>query len=238
MKLAIIGYGKMGKEIEKTAIERGHKIGAVIDTETDWINCLDQFKSCDVAIEFSLPQVAPSNIVKCFDHRIPVVSGTTGWTEHLEEIVSLCYAKNGALFHASNFSVGVNIFFEINRRLAEIMNKHQAYDVSLSETHHIQKLDSPSGTAISLANDILSIVDRKTSWVNYASHEKDLLDILSFREDQVPGTHEVLWKSDIDSITIRHKAKNRKGFAIGAVMAAEFLPGKHGFFGMKHLLNL
>jgi 4-hydroxy-tetrahydrodipicolinate reductase len=238
MKLAIIGYGRMGKEIERSAIERGHSIGVIIDRDEDLNLQLDQFVTCNAALEFTRPEAAPSNLKKCFESGIPVVCGTTGWKNQQEEIISLCTSLNGSLFHASNFSIGMNIFFAINRHLAEMMNDHDDYDVRIKEIHHQQKLDSPSGTAITLANDILESVHRKTKWVNHPSDERCYLEIISEREGQVPGIHEVEWDSGMDSLVIRHEAKSRKGFVLGALMAAEFISGRKGIFGMKDLLDL
>lgn len=238
MKLALLGYGKMGKEIEKIALDRGHTIGAILDNEEDWILKAELLRSCDVAIEFSIPAVAPVNVTRCFELGIPVVSGTTGWTEQLGEAGRKCTELNGTFFQASNFSIGVNVFFEINRRLAQFMNAYPEYGVSMKEVHHSQKLDSPSGTAITLAKDILASVDRLNGWVNMPSSDEDQIGITSIREGQVPGTHEVIWDSEIDKITLIHEAKNRKGFALGAVLAAEFILGKKGVYGMKQLLNL
>jgi 4-hydroxy-tetrahydrodipicolinate reductase len=237
MKVALLGYGKMGKEIEKVLLDRNHTIFTIIDKEEDWEQN-EQLLHCDVAIDFSTPQSAPLNLLRCFEKGIPVVCGTTGWLDRYDEIQTACTRLNGALFFASNFSIGVNIFFEINRRLAFLMNSHEDYDVLLREIHHIQKLDSPSGTAVTLARDLLEAVDRKKSWVNSVSENSHDLQILSQREGLVTGIHEVEWKSSIDMLMIRHEAFNRRGFAMGAVLAAEFIPGKSGIFGMKQLLNL
>jgi 4-hydroxy-tetrahydrodipicolinate reductase len=238
MKLALIGYGKMGKEVEKAALASNHFIGTIIDNEEDWHKNRDQFLKCDVAIEFSIPSMVISNLYKCFEAGIPVVTGTTGWNDRLAEVSETCSDKNGTLFYSSNFSIGVNIFFEINRRLASIMNRYGEYDIKLTETHHVQKMDAPSGTAITLANDIIAGIERKKTWTNLGAGNDSQLEILSIREGSVPGIHAIDWISDIDKISIRHEAFNRQGFARGAVMAAEFVIGKKGIFGMNDLLNL
>lgn len=238
MKLALIGYGKMGKEVEKAALASKHTIGTIIDNNEDWHTNWDQFQGCDAAIEFSIPSMAVSNLFKCFEAGIPVVTGTTGWNERMDEVAAICSEKNGTLFYSSNFSIGVNIFFEINRRLASIMNRYGEYDIKLTETHHIQKMDAPSGTAITLANDIIAETERKKNWINSASGDKSQLEIQSVREGSVPGIHAIEWISDIDKISIRHEAYNRQGFARGALMAAEFVIGKKGIFGMNDLLKL
>jgi len=229
----------MGRTIEQIAIERGHTIVSAIDiNNTDEFRS-EAFRSADVAIEFSTPHVAFDNYQQCFAANIPVVSGTTGWTHRFDEIINQCKAEEKTFFYASNFSVGVNIFFAINSHLAKLMNSFPAYDVDLKEIHHIHKLDAPSGTAITLAENILKEIDRKSAWHLAQKDEScspDELNILALREDEVPGTHEVKYESDIDSITIRHEAKSRTGFALGAVLAAEFTAGKKGIFGMKDLL--
>lgn len=236
MKLALIGYGKMGKEIEKAALAGNHSIELIIDNEQDWVEKRELLSKCDVAIEFSIPAVVVNNLKACFESGIPVVTGTTGWSNRLEEVSSLCAANNGTLFHSSNFSIGVNIFFEINRKLAAIMDKYSEYDCRITEIHHTQKLDAPSGTAITLANDIISETERKESWVNSSTAEPGKLEITSVREGTVPGIHEISWTSGIDKINIRHEAFNRQGFAKGALLAAQFVLGKKGIFGMKDLM--
>jgi len=238
MKLALIGYGKMGKEIEKAAIAANHSIGAIIDNEQDWLSNRDQFLDCEAAIEFSIPSVVVNNLKNCFEAGIPVVTGTTGWNRHLDEVTAACTKKNGTLFYSSNFSIGVNIFFEINRRLSSVMDRYTEYGVKLTETHHVQKMDAPSGTAITLANDIINSVERKKNWLNAATSDPLQLEIHSIREGSVPGIHEIEWTSDIDRISIRHEAFNRQGFARGALLAAEFVKGKKGIFGMSDLLKL
>lgn len=237
MKIALIGYGKMGKMIEQVAVKRGHSISAKIDkdsTETDW----DHVKKSDVAIEFSMPATAVANIKKCFGFNVPVVVGTTGWYEHLDEIKSLCASTNQAILPATNFSIGVNLFFHINKKLAQAMENLPEYNVFIEETHHTQKLDAPSGTAITIAQGILAELSRKTKWelAQDVKGEKDL-SITSFRVDDVPGTHSVRYTSDIDDIEIKHTAHNRSGFAIGAVIAAEWIKDKKGFFSMCDLIG-
>ena len=237
MEIALLGYGKMGKEIASVAEERGHEISATIDSEADWMEKIDDLRRCDVAIDFSTPDTAVDNIMKCFNIGMPVVVGTTGWYDQLESVVHDCRQRgDAALFVASNFSLGVNILFDINRRLADIMNRYPQYDVRIAETHHIHKLDAPSGTAITLANDILDRMDRKEEWKLNATHPCEL-DITAHREGEVSGIHEVTYDSDVDTLSIRHEAKSRKGFALGAVLAAEFLAGKRGYFTMSDLLK-
>ena len=241
MKIAIIGYGKMGRIIEQIAIQRGHSIVATIDIDNPDDFQSEAFRSADVAIEFSMPSVAFENYRHCFAADVPVVSGTTGWTHRLNDIKKQCEEEGKTFFYSSNFSIGVNIFFAVNRYLAKLMNHFPAYDVDLKEIHHVHKLDAPSGTAITLANDIIEDIDRKNAWrlaQEGASCNADELNITALREDEVPGTHEVRYDSNVDSITIRHEAKSRVGFALGAVLAAEFTAGKKGFLQMKNLLNI
>lgn len=235
MNIAIIGYGKMGRVIERIALERGHTITAKITSkEADFSP--EVLKGSDVAIEFSIPGAAISNMSKCFQASVPVVVGTTGWMDQLEQVTQECTSKNGGLFYASNFSVGVNIFFKVNQLLAKLMNP-QDYQVSMEEIHHTQKLDSPSGTALTLANQILDNVDRKDSWVESESPETDQLGITAKRIANTPGTHIVTYENAIDKIEIMHEAKGREGFALGSVLAAEFMAGKEGIFGMDDLLS-
>jgi 4-hydroxy-tetrahydrodipicolinate reductase len=235
MRIALFGYGKMGKEIEALAIQRNHKI--VLKVNSKSASDID-LSNTDVAIEFSQPQHAVENILTCFDQDTPVVIGTTGWLEKLEYIKSLTKEKNQSCFYASNFSVGVNIFFEINRKLAKIMNTRSEYDVTLEEIHHIHKLDAPSGTAITLANDIINNLDRKEKWINSSSQDNKVIEITSVRTENVPGTHVVKYSSEIDDIELKHTANNRKGFALGALMAAEFIQDKKGFYGMPDILQI
>jgi len=242
MKIALLGYGKMGKAIEAIATERGHEIGVTIDDEDDWMNRLDDLRDCDIAVDFSTPATVVGNIMRCFDLNIPVVVGTTGWYDQLESVVHDCQQRGQALFVASNFSIGMNMMFELNRRLAQLMNNYDEYEVEITETHHIHKLDAPSGTAITLADDIIEELDRKDEWqlrsANGKEHRirKHAIPITSIREGEVPGIHEVVYDSDIDTITLRHSAKSRKGLALGAVMACEYMKGKSGYHTMRDLL--
>jgi len=237
MKIALSGYGKMGKEIEKIALERGHEIIVTFNDPSDWNEKLDELANADVAIEFSMPHSVVSNIFKCFDANVPVVVGTTGWFEQLDHVKDVCKEHNQSLLYASNFSIGVNLFFELNKTLAKLMNEHESYAVSLEETHHTAKVDSPSGTAIKLANDVIDNLERKDVWINEKSDKDYELEIESLRVENVPGTHVVKYDSEIDSIEITHTAKSRVGFAKGAVLAAEWLPTKKGVFTMSDLLK-
>jgi len=238
MKIALIGYGKMGKEIEQIALSRGHEIVSIIDINNQEDYDSPAFKSADVAIEFTAPAVAYNNYMKAFNAGVKVVSGSTGWmAEHGDEIKELCEKGGNTLFWASNFSLGVSIFSAVNKYLAKIMNQFPSYDVSMSETHHIHKLDAPSGTAITLAEGVLENIDRKSCWVKEEAKAPNELPIHSIREGEVPGIHSIRYDSEADSITITHDAKNRKGFALGAVLAAEFTHGKKGFLGMSDLFN-
>ena len=237
MKIALIGYGKMGHEIEKIALQRGHEIVCTIDiNENDKFNS-PEFKSADVAIEFTSPDSALQNFRNAFAANVPVVSGTTGWLEHLGEIKQACKTDGKTFFYASNFSLGVNIFFALNNYLAKIMNQFPDYDVRMEETHHIHKLDAPSGTAITLAEGIIENIGRKQKWELGNADSADSLAIKSFREGEVPGIHTVIYESDVDSIRITHDAKSREGFALGAVVAAEFTAGKKGLLGMGDLMK-
>ena len=241
MKIAIIGYGKMGRIIEQIAIQRGHTIVSTIDIDNPDEFLSDAFRTADVAIEFSTPSVAFDNYQQCFAAGIPVVSGTTGWIHRMDEIKKQCEEDGKTFFYASNFSIGVNIFFAVNRCLAQLMNNFPAYDVDLTEIHHIHKLDAPSGTAITLAEEIIQEIDRKSAWHLACEGEAgkpDELNITALREDEIPGTHKVRYDSAVDVITIEHEAKSRHGFALGAVLAAEFTAGKKGFLSMQDLLNL
>lgn len=235
MNIALFGYGKMGKEIESIALKRNHSIVLKINknnistiTETD-------LKKADVIIEFSTPHSVLENIKKCITAQVPIIVGTTGWYDNFEEIKKLCSEKNGSLFHATNFSLGVNLFFKVNSYLAELMNKYTNYDVSVEEIHHIHKLDKPSGTAITLAEQIIAKIDRKTNW-SIETKSSDTLFIKDIREGEVPGTHIIKYQSEVDDIEITHKAHNRKGFALGAVIAAEFLNGKKGIYTMSDII--
>ncbi len=237
MNIALIGYGKMGKEIARIAKDRGHVVALIIDVDNASDLNQDKLKDIDVAIEFSSPQAAKENIISCIKTSTPVVSGTTGWLDSWDEVTQLCKEKDSGLFYASNYSVGVNILFAINSKLASIMDSFPQYDVSMEEVHHIHKLDEPSGTAISLADHITEKIKRKSNWT-LENPEDGELAIDARREGEVTGFHSVTYESDFDTITISHDAKSRVGFATGAVLAAEFLAGKKGIFGMKDMLNL
>ena len=238
MKIALIGYGKMGKEIEKVARSRGHEIVCIIDVNNQDDFESEAFKSADVAIEFTNPMVAYSNYIKAFKAGVKLVSGSTGWMEeHGEEIKKLCTEGGKTLFWSSNFSLGVTIFTALNKYLAKIMNQFPGYDVTMSETHHIHKLDAPSGTAITLAEGILENVDRKERWTLETAEKATDIPIHAIREGEVPGIHEITYESDVDTISIKHDAKSRAGFALGAVVAAEFTAGKKGFLGMDDMLK-
>ncbi|MDD3320155.1 MAG: 4-hydroxy-tetrahydrodipicolinate reductase [Paludibacter sp.] len=237
MKIALIGYGKMGKTIERIALGRGHKIVSVIDVDNLDDFDSEAFKSADVAIEFTVPQVAVSNIKRAFKSNVPIVCGTTGWTEALPELKKIIETEGKTLFWSSNFSLGVNIFMAVNKYLAGIMNQFPNYNVEMTEVHHTQKLDAPSGTAITLAEGILEKLDRKDSWTKEIETKPNEMAIKSIREGQVPGIHTIRYESEVDSIEITHDAKSREGFALGAVVAAEFTAGKKGLLGMNDLFN-
>lgn len=236
MKIALIGYGKMGKEIEKIALSRGHEIACIIDIDNQEDFESEAFKTVDVAIEFTNPAVAYQNYLKTFKAGVKLVSGSTGWmAEHGDEIKQLCKEGN-TLFWSSNFSLGVTIFRAVNKYLAQIMNQFPNYDISIQETHHIHKLDAPSGTAITLAEEVLQKIERKDKWVKAEDKQSDdELPIESIREGEVPGIHTVTYESDADTISITHDAKNRRGFAFGAVLAAEYTVNHQGFLGMSDL---
>lgn len=237
MKIALIGYGKMGKAIEKIAIDRGHEIVFTVTSQNANYTPKD-LNQADVAIEFSLPEKAIDNIEKCFAAHVPVVVGTTGWYEQFNEMVAKCEMEKGGLFHATNFSVGVNIFFEVNKKLAKLMDNHPDYRINMTEIHHTQKVDEPSGTAISLASQIIDNVERKHAWKLGENGMSVEIPIKAEREGQVPGTHIINYENEIDLITIKHEAKNRQGFALGAVLAAEFMFEKTGVFTMSDMLAL
>lgn len=238
MKIALIGYGKMGKEIEKIALDRGHEIVLKIDITNPEDLTIANLQKADVAIEFTVPASATANYKLCFEAGIPVVSGTTGWLEKLPEVHEQCKSLNGTFFYSSNYSLGVNIFFILNRKLAELMADQKEYKVEMTEIHHTQKLDAPSGTAITLAEGIMEKIQDKKSWVNRSTTEASELGIISEREGQVPGTHIIKYDSEVDYIEITHCAKNRKGLAFGAVLSAEFSFGKKGILSMNDMLNL
>ncbi|MEY4432001.1 MAG: hypothetical protein RLZZ44_131 [Bacteroidota bacterium] len=231
MKIALLGYGKMGKVIERIALERGHEIVL----KKDEFNTYDGLSNADVAIDFSVPMAAVDNISSCFHANVPVVSGTTGWLDRYDEIIALCQEKKGGFISSSNFSLGVNLFFELNEYLAKIMAPYNSYAVDMEEIHHTQKLDAPSGTAISLAKGVIE----NSKYTNWTLHEATAneIHIEAKRIADVPGTHTVTYNSEIDSIEIKHTAHNREGFALGAVIAAEWLAGKQGVFSMKDVLN-
>lgn len=240
MKIALIGYGKMGKEIERIALSRGHEVVCVIDINNQEDFASEAFRSADVAIEFTNPAAAYGNCLRAMQEGVKLVSGSTGWmAEHGEEMRRLCTEEGKTLFWSSNFSLGVAIFSAVNKYLARIMNEFPTYDVSMTETHHIHKLDAPSGTAITLAEGILENLDRKTRWElaspDKEADDKDVLRITAIREGEVPGIHSIRYDSEADSITITHDAKNRRGFALGAVLAAEYTAGHTGFLGMSDL---
>lgn len=240
MRIGLIGYGKMGKTIESIIQEEGkHEIGLIISEDNLHEFTVENLQKIDVAIEFTQPNSAVQNIMKCFEANIPVVVGTTAWQEHLPKVKAFCAENNQTLLTSSNFSIGVNIFFEINRKLAQIMHQNPAYVPSMTEIHHTEKKDAPSGTAVTLALDLVdqlhlngwSLVDELNN------REKGTLPIIALREPNVPGTHSILYESDVDQIEIIHTAKSRRGFAAGAIRAAEFIYGKKGFFEMKDVLN-
>jgi 4-hydroxy-tetrahydrodipicolinate reductase len=237
MNIALFGYGKMGKEIEQIALQRNHRIVLKIDKENSKTLTKERLKQADVAIEFSTPDTVIGNIYKCFEAQLPIIVGATGWYIKFEEIKSYCLKENHSLFYATNFSLGVNLFFKMNEEIARMMNKFSDYEVAMQEIHHIHKLDKPSGTAITTAEKILANHNKKSNWSIDKKGETNLfIDVV--REDEVPGTHTVFYKSDIDEISLTHKAYNRKGFALGAVLAAEFLHNKKGIYTMSDLLNL
>jgi 4-hydroxy-tetrahydrodipicolinate reductase len=232
MKIAILGYGRMGKEIEKIAISRGHEVLIKKD-----VNALIDITSADVAIEFSVPDAAFNNISNCIKNNVPVISGTTGWLDKYEDAVSLCKKEKGTFLYASNFSLGVNIFFELNKQLAKMMRTLENYTISMEEIHHTKKLDAPSGTAITLAKGIIEN-SSKENWELGENTSKENIPIVAKRIPDVPGTHTILYTAEVDSIKIKHTAHSRKGFALGAIVAAEWILGKIGVFSMKDVLNI
>ena len=232
MKIALLGYGRMGKEIEKIAISRGHEIVIRKDVE----DSID-ITLADVAIDFSVPNAAFHNITNCIENKVPVIAGTTGWLDKYEEAVSFCHQKKGAFLYASNFSVGVNIFFELNKQLAKMMSSLEEYQISMEEIHHTQKLDAPSGTAITLAEGIIQNTS-KNNWELGEKTSAENIPIVAKRIPDVPGTHTIWYTSEVDTIEIKHTAHSRKGFALGAVIAAEWIVGKTGVFSMKDVLNI
>jgi 4-hydroxy-tetrahydrodipicolinate reductase len=234
MKIVLVGYGKMGKTIEKIALQRGHQIAGKIDVDN--ASDLDSVQA-DAAIEFSHPDAAFNNVRKCIELGIPVVCGTTGWLDRKPEIEQLVKNKNGSFFYASNYSLGVNVFFKLNEHLATLLKNFDTYNVSMDEIHHTEKKDSPSGTAITLAEGIMKVIDRKKRWVNDETAARDELAIRSIRIGQVPGTHTVKYTSPIDEIEIKHTAHTREGFALGAVLVAEWIQGKKGTLNMDDFLK-
>ena len=237
MKTAIIGYGKMGREIEKILTERGHIVSLIIDAENRSDLDARHLADVDVALEFTTPATAYDNIRTCIACNTPVVSGTTGWTALLPELETLCRETNGALFYASNFCLGVNLLFRLNKRLAEMIDSVGGYEVGIEEVHHTQKKDAPSGTAITLAEGIIENLHTKNEWVNDIPATAEQIEIHSVREGDVPGIHAVCYESKDDRIELRHTIKNRRTLALGAVIAAEFLCGKHGLYTIDDLLK-
>lgn len=238
MKIALIGYGKMGKAIEEIAVRRGHQVVLRVTSKTAEDLTASNLSQADAAIEFTSPQSAVRNIKACFDTGVPVVCGSTGWLHQWDDAAQYCRDKNGAFLYASNFSIGVNLFFELNTYLAALMSPYDDYDVAIEEVHHTQKKDAPSGTAITLAGQILQKIQRKKSWTKEPGTGTGELEIRSRRIDPAPGTHIVTYSSDIDDIRITHTAHSRKGFASGAVLAAEFLKDRKGIYSMKDVLSL
>jgi 4-hydroxy-tetrahydrodipicolinate reductase len=244
MKLALLGYGKMGHIIEQIAIDRGHQIVLRIDALNPEDLTPENLQKADVAIDFSTPASVLKNIEACFEASVPVVVGTTGWYDHLPVVESKCRAGNKSMLYASNFSVGVNVFFHINKTLARIMNRYPQYEVQVEEIHHTEKLDSPSGTAITIADGIVGQLDRKSEWINeLVGNDRDVvarpeqLLIESHRIEEVPGTHTVIYSSEVDEIELKHTANNRTGFALGSVLAAEWLKDRHGFYSVTDMFD-
>jgi 4-hydroxy-tetrahydrodipicolinate reductase len=236
LKIALLGYGKMGKIIETICLDRGHEIVCIIDNEKDWFLKEKEMHEADIAIDFSIPEMAFANMKRCFELRIPVVVGTTGWYDKKTEVNDLCIKNDAALFHAPNFSLGMNIVFRLNRQLGKMMNG-TSYKLSINEIHHIHKLDSPSGTALQLAGDLIDSIDNLKEWRIDAETREGVLPIMVSRIGEVSGTHEVIADSGEDTISLKHEAKSRRGFGLGAVLAAEFLFGKKGVYSMDDLLD-
>jgi 4-hydroxy-tetrahydrodipicolinate reductase len=237
MNIALIGYGRMGHEIEAIALGRGHNIKLIIDMDNQEDLCAEKLNGIDVVIEFTSPDAAFGNICKCLELSVPVVSGTTGWLSDYEKAVEICKRKNTSFIHSSNFSIGVNILFRLNEELAKQMARYKDYSVSIEEIHHTKKLDAPSGTAISLAQGIIGKNLKYENWGTEDDKNENSIHIKSVREGVVPGTHTVSWNSDIDTISIRHEARNRKGLALGAVLAAEFIHSRKGIFTMNDVMG-
>ena len=238
LKIALLGYGKMGKAIEEIALQKGHSIVLKIGVDNLKDLIPENIRTADVAIEFSNPESAAKNILFCLENNVPVLCGTTGWLKDISLIEAKCQELNGTFLYASNFSIGVNLFFELNKKLAFLMKKHQGYNVRIEEIHHTQKQDAPSGTAITLAEQAIEESSTKSKWINERQNSSDELSIISIRMDDVPGTHTVTYASEIDTIEIKHTAHNRIGFAAGAVAAAEFIWNKKGIFSMQDVLDL
>jgi len=244
MKIALLGYGKMGRIIEQFALDRGHEVVLKITSSNQDEFTAENLQQADVVIDFSTPATVLSNIEKCFEADVPVVVGTTGWYGRLQELKNACEAGNKCMLYGSNFSIGVNVFFHVNKILARIMNRYPQYDVLVEEIHHTEKLDAPSGTAITIAEGILEGVDRKKEWVNDLVGDNqevipkpEQLLIESHRLEEVPGTHTVIYSSEVDDLEFKHKAHSRAGFALGAVLAAEWLQGKRGFYSVKDIFD-
>jgi len=238
LKIILIGYGRMGHEVERVAKKRGHQVLMTIDQDNRGELNPANLQNADVAIEFSLPDAAYNNIMSCLQAGVPVVSGTTGWLDEMSAVKKYCHQHGRAFFHAANFNIGVNLFFKLNEYFARIMNDYSNYEVEVEETHHVHKVDAPSGTAKKLADILLASIGRKKRWRKETAENPEDLAVRSIREDEVPGIHRVMYHSDFDDIEIKHSAKSREGFALGAVMAAEFVQGKQGVFSMDDLLNL
>jgi len=237
MKVAIIGYGKMGHAVEAVLASRGHEVVLVVDADNTGDICAEKMKGADVAIEFTAPDAAFDNITRAMRAGVPVVSGTTAWLDRFDEAAGVCRDCGSALFYASNYSVGMNIFFKVNAMLARMMNGYPQYDVTIEEVHHTAKKDSPSGTAVTLAEGVLAGIDRKSRWVGHTTTDPEELEVIGIRRSVVPGTHTVTWESPVDAIRMEHIAKGRESLALGAVLAAEFLVGKKGVFGMDDMLK-
>jgi 4-hydroxy-tetrahydrodipicolinate reductase len=237
MNIALIGYGRMGHEIESIAVKRGHFIKLIVDEDNVTDLNSSKLKGIDVAVEFSSPSAAFNNIVKCLGEKVSVVSGTTGWLENYNDVVEVCNKNKTSFIHSSNFSIGVNLLFRLNTELAKQMDRYHDYSVSIEEIHHTKKLDAPSGTAITIAEGIIMQHSGYKNWCFTKDKTNDCVPISSLREGLVPGTHTITWDSDIDTISLKHEAKNRKGLALGAVVAAEFIHSKNGVFTMNDVLG-
>ena len=238
LKIILIGYGRMGHEIKQVAEARGHQILMTIDKDNLSDLSGDNLGKADVAIEFTLPNAAYQNIMSCFKANLPVVSGTTGWLDRYYEVRRYCLENDQSFFYASNFNIGMNLFFKVNEYLAKIMNHYANYDVEIEETHHVHKVDAPSGTAVKLAEILLHEIERKNKWRKETVEGEDEIPVKSIREDEVPGIHKVMYSSSFDDIELKHSARSREGFALGAVMAAEYIHNKKGIYSMDDLLNI